>query len=567
MLEQQQIKEIAAILRQAGQLILSAHESVHQPGSSEVQEKKGKANFVTQYDVTVQHYICSHLAEILPDIPCLGEEDSALPESGENKPSCFFLLDPIDGTTNFIHDYKRSSISLALIQDGQSVLGLVYNPYQEELFWAAKGAGAYCNESPIHVSQRCLSDGLVCFGTSPYYKEHTDKTFELAKQLFSASHGIRRSGSAALDLCDVACGRCDLFFECRLSPWDYAAGAILIQEAGGCITDLFENVLSYSKPSSVLAGTLPAYRDFFTRIRPHANPIGGSPVARNFLELSRRLEAGQGNVHRFMLYQYGETHRRDWHQVDEFFNCYSISKSFLATGIALAKQQRLLTWDQTIHELFPTVWPKNADSNLCQVTIQHLLDQTMGNAAGYLFEEDRTNLATDDWLAYCFSQPLSHPPGQTFVYSNSTYYILSCVLEQVTGQCADVYLQKQLFSRLGMRDYAWERCPRGHCMGATGLYLTLPDLIRFGRFYLENGIDSGTRLLPPEWISVLQQRVTETAYRNSFRIHPNGYFYAAGKYGQYLFVVPRQKLVLAIQATEKDQDISYPVHAFLADLE
>lgn len=274
MLKQRHRKEIATILRQAGQLMLSAHDDLHHLGPQQIQEKKGKANFVTHYDVAIQDQIRRALATLLPEIPFVGEEDTPAPPldapnaSSSNTPDCFFLLDPIDGTTNFIHDYHRSSISLALIENGRSVEGWIYNPYQKELFWAARGQGATCNGKPIHVSNRRLVDGLVCFGTSPYYKEHKKDTFQLLEELFTLSHGIRRSGSAALDLCDIACGRCDLFFEYRLSPWDYGAGTIIVQEAGGLITTMDALPLSFREPCSVLAASPQSWEDFFTNIRP-----------------------------------------------------------------------------------------------------------------------------------------------------------------------------------------------------------------------------------------------------------------------------------------------------------
>ena len=125
---------------------------------------------------------------------------------------------------------------MGLALHGTMEIGVVYNPYSNEMFYAQRGKGAFLNGQPLHVSSNRLEEGLVCFGTSPYYAELIDQTFDLVKTLHKASLDVRRSGSAALDLCDIASGRCELFFECRLSPWDYAAGSLIVQEAGGRIS-------------------------------------------------------------------------------------------------------------------------------------------------------------------------------------------------------------------------------------------------------------------------------------------------------------------------------------------
>lgn len=125
-----------------------------------------------------------------------------------------FIVDPIDGTTNFIKDYHVSAISVGLALDGERYMGVVYNPYLNELFTAVKGQGAYLNGVPIHVSSQPLENGVVLFGTAPYYEELNQKSFEMAYDYFKRSLDVRRSGSAALDLCSVAAGRAELFLSC-----------------------------------------------------------------------------------------------------------------------------------------------------------------------------------------------------------------------------------------------------------------------------------------------------------------------------------------------------------------
>ena len=131
--------------------------------------------------------------------------------------------------------------------------GVVYNPYLNEVFYAIKDGGAYCNGKQIHVSDSDLSNALILFGTSPYDKNLSERTFQLAAQYLSQGLDLRRSGSAALDLCTVAAGRAELYFELQTSPWDFAAGKLIVEEAGGVVTTLDGEELSFYKKSSILA--------------------------------------------------------------------------------------------------------------------------------------------------------------------------------------------------------------------------------------------------------------------------------------------------------------------------
>lgn len=164
-----------------------------------------------------------------------------------------WVIDPIDGTTNYIYDYRHSAISVALLEHHEAVFGAVYDPYLDEMFIAAKGQGAYRNDERIHVSQRELASSLIMCGTTPYEKEFAQETFDIMRRMFLAGKDIRRSGSAVLDLCYVACGRVDGFYEQRLSPWDYAAGVLLILEAGGKIVTL-DGDMQYAKRIGLIAG-------------------------------------------------------------------------------------------------------------------------------------------------------------------------------------------------------------------------------------------------------------------------------------------------------------------------
>ena len=239
------INEVCSLVKECGKVILNANRE-----KMAINTKSGIADLVTEYDTKIQEMLFLGLKKILPEAKFIGEEGSAdtLTSSGY-----FFVVDPVDGTTNFIKDYHHSAISVALLKDGNVQAGVVYNPYLDETFYAIKGCGAFCNGKQIKVSNEALSNALVLFGTSPYDKSLSEKTFQLASQYLSQCLDIRRSGSAALDLCTVAAGRAELFFELQVSPWDFAAGKLIVEEAGGVVTTLDGEELSFHDKTSIIA--------------------------------------------------------------------------------------------------------------------------------------------------------------------------------------------------------------------------------------------------------------------------------------------------------------------------
>lgn len=249
------VNRIIETVKEAGRIILSAHNQ-----ESSITVKEGKKNFVTKYDVAVQEFLFNELGKAFPEAEFVGEE-------GENDFSIDglrFIIDPIDGTTNFMQDYRCSCISVALCTGNDVIAGVVYNPYTDEIFSAEKGKGAFLNGERINVSERPLSDGLALFGTSPYHPENTDETFALLRKVFDFSRDIRRSGSAAYDICMVACGRCEVFFEKCLQPWDIAAGTLILKEAGGTVSNYEGKEISFSAPNDVIFANPKAYDEFMT---------------------------------------------------------------------------------------------------------------------------------------------------------------------------------------------------------------------------------------------------------------------------------------------------------------
>lgn len=239
------INEICALVKECGKVILDADRE-----KMAINMKSGVSDLVTEYDTKIQEMLFLGLKKILPEAKLIGEEGSSDTMTGEGYA---FVVDPIDGTTNFIKDYHHSAISVALLKDGVGEAGVVYNPYLNEVFYAIKGEGAFCNGKQIKVSDAPLNNALVLFGTSPYDKNLSDKTFKLASEYLSQCLDVRRSGSAALDLCTVASGRAELYFELQTSPWDFAAGKLIVEEAGGVVTTIDGEELPFDKKTSILA--------------------------------------------------------------------------------------------------------------------------------------------------------------------------------------------------------------------------------------------------------------------------------------------------------------------------
>jgi myo-inositol-1(or 4)-monophosphatase len=195
-------------------------------------EYKGDVDLVTEADRTSEKLIISRIRAQFPDHDIMGEEGGRR-ETG----SAFrWYVDPLDGTTNFAHGFPVFCVSLGLEHKGELVAGVLYDPTRDELFSAEKGSGAFLNRVPMHVSKtKHLSESLLATGF-PSHKRHKNPNIHFYHQVTLRSHGVRRAGSAALDLANVASGRVDGFWEFNLNPWDTAAGVVLVREAGGIVT-------------------------------------------------------------------------------------------------------------------------------------------------------------------------------------------------------------------------------------------------------------------------------------------------------------------------------------------
>lgn len=214
-------------------------------------ETKTPNDFVTEVDRAAEKAIIDVLREAYPGHGILAEESG---ESGADS-EFVWIIDPLDGTTNFIHGFPQYAISIALTKNGVLEHGVVYDPTRNELYTASRGGGAYLNDRRIRVSRRVrLSDALLGTGFPYRTFDHVDAYLAMFRELTQKSAGIRRPGAAALDLAYVAAGRLDGFWEMGLAPWDMAAGVLLIQEAGGLVSDLSGDS-NFMTTGNVVAGT------------------------------------------------------------------------------------------------------------------------------------------------------------------------------------------------------------------------------------------------------------------------------------------------------------------------
>lgn len=243
------VDSIFSILREAAK-ITENRETVSRV------DTKGDKNFVTAADKAVQDFVQTKLKPLLPEAGFYAEEE----DEHTATDSLRWILDPVDSTTNLMHDFPCYCISLALAEGNDPIFGAVYHIKSGDIFYAKADEGAYKftersgKTERLHVSDvKILSKALTSIGTSPYYKDIVNDNFRLYRVIFDNTCDIRRTGSAAMDCCYLAASYDDIFVEAVLSPWDYAAGMLLITEAGGKITDFNGNKPSLSKPSSILA--------------------------------------------------------------------------------------------------------------------------------------------------------------------------------------------------------------------------------------------------------------------------------------------------------------------------
>ena len=270
-----QIQQLIAIVKEASKRMIVDHFSI--------MEKGGCENIVTSSDLAVQHYLCERLSEELPGCGFLCEEE----DQWTVATTYTWIIDPIDGTANYSRGIQHCAICVGLREGDQMIMSVVYLPRTNELFHAERGKGAFLNGQPIHVSQRTFKQSILCTALAVYHKEFAPCCANIILDTFMQCNDIRRFGAAAPELCYLAMGRCELYFEYQLSPWDFAAASLIVEEAGGHLYTL-------------MWGEAPA--------KPIWSVQGHSTLVGNVPGLTSTLEA----------YADGRYILRDWYGVEKY---------------------------------------------------------------------------------------------------------------------------------------------------------------------------------------------------------------------------------------------------------
>lgn len=245
------LQTVISIVKQAAKIMT---------GGTFTVTEKGAANFVTDKDIEVEKFLLSALRDAFPSIGFLGEEGDETADALAAEYTA--VVDPIDGTMNFTRELSLSVISVAILRFGKPYIGVVLNPFTSELFSAEIGKGAFLNGEPIHVSNRPLDQ--CCFFTawSTYKKEYAKACFDISQAVYYDTCDIRRLGVCAYELCCLAAGRGELYFEIRVFPWDFAAAQLIVTEAGGFIGTVDFDAPVYTRPQPIIAANSKKHYDY-----------------------------------------------------------------------------------------------------------------------------------------------------------------------------------------------------------------------------------------------------------------------------------------------------------------
>jgi myo-inositol-1(or 4)-monophosphatase len=255
-------EKVKAIVRETGLYINSEKKNFSYQKDVEM---KGHSNYVTYIDKASEKRLVSALGALLPDSGFIAEEGTSTFRGEVYN----WVIDPLDGTTNFIHGLAPHSISVALMKNSEVVIGVVYEINSGELFSAIRGGGAFLNDQPIKVSKNSNHQQALIATGFPYYDfSRLDNYMNAMQEMMRKASGIRRLGSAAIDLSYVACGRFEAFWETGLNPWDVAAGALLVEEAGGRVTD-FNGGHNYLFGREIIASNALYYDNFYEIVNKH----------------------------------------------------------------------------------------------------------------------------------------------------------------------------------------------------------------------------------------------------------------------------------------------------------
>ncbi|MCQ2070429.1 MAG: inositol monophosphatase [archaeon] len=252
---QELLEKVIALAEEAGRMMTSENDVT-------IDTKGTKDNYVTSTDIKIEKFLREKLTSLIPGSLFMGEEGD-IPEITDD---CqYWIVDPIDGTTNYARGIPASVVSIALAEKDTVVLGVVHNPYTRETFHATIGNGAFLNGKPIHVSSRKKQNALVSLAWSTYDKKKAPLCFSVSQRLYYVCEDLRRIGTAAYEMCLLAKGSSDMLFEIRLSPWDYAAASRIVKEAGG-FTSSSVGDLDLKEPCTVIVTNTETNMDFLKTI-------------------------------------------------------------------------------------------------------------------------------------------------------------------------------------------------------------------------------------------------------------------------------------------------------------
>ncbi|MEK3910122.1 serine hydrolase [Paenibacillus sp. FSL H7-0331] len=295
---------------------------------------------------------------------------------------------------------------------------------------------------------------------------------------------------------------------------------------------------------------------------PRSKPEDQNIIPQAIEQFIIAIEAAGLNMHSFMLLRHGYVVSEKWwptHHPDEPHALFSISKSFCSTAIGMLVDDGLLSIEEPVLQYFPDHMTPEIESNMSSLLIRHLLTMTSGHS------EDPTNLIRNtqdgDWVKAFFETPIEEAPGSRFVYNSGATYLLSAIVQKVTGQTLLDYLRPRLFQPLGIENVTWESCPMGISCGGWGLNLTTEDIAKFGQLYLRKGVWDGKRLVSEDWIEKATSVHISTAamdgidkqqgYGYQFWRCQFGGFCGRGANGQFCIIMPKQDVVIAITSDEK----------------